>query len=78
MAKPPLKFKVPHLESYQGKIDPIDRLATIGSMTFLLNIDDALMYCRFFMTLKELALGGSLDYEYEWSPPYSLSSSECS
>ncbi|KAH0450099.1 hypothetical protein IEQ34_020791 [Dendrobium chrysotoxum] len=38
----PLKFKMPHLESYRGKANPTDHFANFESMMLLMGINYAL------------------------------------
>ena len=51
----PSKFKMPTLDSYNGKCDPCDHIATFKTTMHLQSVPDEIMCKEFPTTLKGLA-----------------------
>ena len=51
----PHKFRMPHIDSYDGVKDPLDHLETFKTLMHLQGVADEIMCRAFPMTLKEAA-----------------------
>ena len=63
----PSKFRMPHMDSYDGVKDPLDHLETFKTLMHLQGVVDAIM-CRAFPTI----LKGAARIWFSWLAPNSI------